>query len=85
MDVTRQITRNKLLNFLMDKTEECMNQISGLLQDKHRETNGKAHKDATSSYCISAQVKEDVVRQPSLLSGEGLSDWRIAVACFLIQ
>ena len=65
-------SRNTRLKWLMDKSEECMNQISWLLQDKYRETNGKAQKDnvdlsisnamdATSSYFISAYVKEDVV------------------------
>jgi len=91
-------TRNKRLKFLMDKTEECMNQISGLLQDKHRETNGKAHKDnvdlsiaksnamdATSSYYISAHVKEEVVRQPSLLSGGKLKDYQIGGLQWLVS
>merc|ERR1712238_326805 len=91
-------TRNKRLKFLMDKTEECMNQISGLLQDKHRETNGKAHKDnvdlsiaksnamdATSSYYISAHVNEEVVRQPSLLSGGKLKDYQIGGLQWLVS
>ena len=69
-----------------------MNQISGLLHDKHRETNGKAYKDnvdlsIAKSNAMDAHVKEEVVRQPSLLFGGKLKNYQIevAVACFLIQ
>ena len=92
-------TRNDRLKFLLDKTGECMDQISGLLkEDRHGVEKGgdgvsaaaaAAMAAATgsegSSYYTSAHVRNEEVLQPSILSGGKLKDYQIGGLQWLVS
>ena len=80
-------TRNDRLKFLLDKTDEAVNQISNLLHEE-RSTDEAAPTAAaaassalasqgTSSYYASAHVRSEEVRQPSILEFGQLKEYQI--------
>lgn len=76
-------TKNERLKFLLDKTDECITQISGLLQK--RCTGGEntavfasASAASSGSYYASAHLKTEDVRQPSIMVGGDLKEYQLA-------
>ena len=86
-------TKNERLKFLLDKTDECMNQISTLLASRAAEeeedikqmggegtvkaTFSSKQEVKTGSYYETAHVKSESVRQPSLLTGGDLKEYQL--------
>ena len=80
-------TRNERLKFLLDKTDECINEISGLLQDERTsdgtDPSGSSTaastlaSQGTSSYYASAHVKSEEVKQPSILEFGTLKEYQL--------
>jgi len=86
-------TKNERLKFLLDKTDECMNQISTLLASRAAEeeedikqmggegtvkaTFSSKQEVTTGSYYETAHVKSESVRQPSLLTGGDLKEYQL--------
>jgi hypothetical protein len=76
-------TKNERLKFLLGKTDECISQISGLLQkrstgDENAAVFASASASSTGSYYASAHSKVEDVRQPSILVGGDLKEYQIA-------
>ena len=76
-------TKNERLKFLLGKTDECITQISSLLQkrsteDKNAAEFASASAASTGSYYASAHLKTEEVRQPSILVGGDLKEYQIA-------
>ena len=81
-----QDTKNDRLKFLLDKTDECMSQISGLLQDQQNGGTGFKDVEATStSYYDSAHVNREEIRQPSTLVGGKLKDYQLGGLQWLVS
>eukprot|EP00957_Ditylum_brightwellii_P211005 15365657-Ditylum_brightwellii.AAC.1 len=88
-------TKNERLKFLLDKTGECMDQISSLLQKRSVEDGEgnvggvSASLDVsagnTGSYYTSAHVKTEEVRQPSTLVGGDLKEYQLAGLQWLVS
>ena len=75
-----------LSKFLLDKTDECMNQISGLLQDQQNGGSSSKDMQATStSYYESAHVNREEIRQPSILVGGKLKDYQLGGLQWLVS
>lgn len=75
-------TKNHRLKFLLEKTDECITQISSLLQERSATDNNAAEfANASSakigSYYASAHLKVEEVRQPGILVGGDLKDYQI--------
>ena len=86
-------TKNERLKFLLDKTDECMNQISTLLASRAAEeeediklmggegtikaTFSKNQEVTGGSYYETAHVKSESVRQPSILTGGDLKEYQL--------
>ena len=80
-------TRNDRLKFLLDKTDEAVNQISSLLHeeranDSEAPTAAAAASSAlasqgTSSYYASAHVRSEEVNQPSILEFGSLKEYQL--------
>ena len=85
-------TKNERLKFLLDKTDECMNQISTLLASRAAEEEedikqmggeGTIKAQFTNqvakagSYYDTAHVKSEQVRQPSILTGGDLKEYQL--------
>jgi len=84
-------TKNDRLKFLLDKTDECMNQISTLLASRVAEEEEDIKKmgaegtieasfseTATGgSYYETAHVRSEEVRQPSILTGGDLKEYQL--------
>jgi SNF2 family DNA or RNA helicase len=66
-------TKNERLQYLWKKTDECLEQISSLLQERN---NTKL--DHPTSYYASAHLMEEEVRQPSILIGGELKEYQLA-------
>ena len=73
-------TKNERLQYLWKKTDECLDQISSLLQqrnDNDVNTNGSTSA-AASSYYAAAHLREEEVRQPNILAGGELKEYQLA-------
>jgi ATP-dependent helicase STH1/SNF2 len=73
-------TKNEHLKFLFGKTDECISQISGLLQTQSTRDENAAVFTSTSalltgSYYASVHSKLEDVRQPSILVGDDLKEY----------
>jgi hypothetical protein len=92
-----QETRNDRLKFLLDKTDQYIDQISGLLKDQQ---DGEDSKEATevveigslahlaapiSNYYDTAHVKQEEVKQPSLLVGGSLKEYQVSGLQWLVS
>ena len=78
-------TKNDRLKFLLGKTDECISQISQLLQSRHEGDDGGKNDDEvldedaqTESYYTTAHFKAEEVRQPSILVGGDLKEYQLA-------
>ena len=87
-------TKNERLQYLWKKTDECLDQISTLLQkrndhDAQNDNNSvggsgdnnddnKGSSAATSSYYAAAHLREEEVRQPNILAGGELKEYQLA-------
>lgn len=92
-------TKNERLKYLLDKTDECMNQISNLLASRVAEEEediknmgGEGTIQATftqdvtgGSYYETAHVKSEQVRQPSLLVGGELKEYQLSGLQWLVS
>ena len=92
-------TKNERLKFLLDKTDECMNQISTLLASRVAEEEeeiklmgGEDTMKATftenvtgGSYYETAHVKSEQVRQPSILTGGDLKEYQLGGLQWLVS
>jgi len=88
-------TRNDRLKFLLDKTGECMDQITNLLkehQDDDDEGGAAAAAAAAavdsaegSAYYASAHVRNEEVKQPSILNGGKLKEYQIGGLQWLVS
>ena len=91
-------TKNDRLKFLLDKTDECMNQISTLLASRAEEEQAdslKSGRDADPSfsemvpvsgnYYETAHVKSEQVRQPSILTGGDLKEYQLSGLQWLVS
>ena len=91
-------TKNDRLKFLLDKTDECMNQISTLLASRADEEQAdllKSGGDADPSfsemvpvsgnYYETAHVKSEQVRQPSILTGGDLKEYQLSGLQWLVS
>ena len=88
-------TKNERLKYLLDKTDECMNQISTLLASRVAEeeedikvTGGEAtfSENVTGhSYYETAHVKSEQVCQPSLLVGGDLKEYQLSGLQWLVS
>ena len=75
-------TKNQRLKFLLEKTDECITQISSLLQERSTTENNAAEfanasSAKTGSYYASAHLKMEEVRQPGILVGGELKDYQL--------
>jgi ATP-dependent helicase STH1/SNF2 len=85
MDAYSQLleeTKNQRLKFLLEKTDECITQISSLLQKRSTMDNNAAEfatasSAKTGSYYASAHLQVEEVRQPSILVGGELKDYQL--------
>ena len=90
-------TKNDRLKFLLDKTDECMNQISSLLASRAEEEQEdilKSGKDieatfsatqVSGNYYETAHVKSEQVRQPSILVGGDLKEYQLSGLQWLVS
>jgi SNF2 family DNA or RNA helicase len=92
-------TKNDRLKFLLDKTDECMNQISTLLatrvaeeEEDIKRMGGEGRIKATFSeqatggnYYETAHVKSEQVRQPSILVGGDLKEYQLGGLQWLVS
>eukprot|EP00978_Attheya_sp_CCMP212_P047033 scaffold421190_cov50-Attheya_sp.AAC.2 len=93
-------TKNERLKFLLGKTDECMSQISSLLQKQHDHEDGnddgddeggdsilstRAAASAAGSYYSSAHIKSEEVRQPGILVGGDLKEYQVAGLQWLVS
>jgi len=92
-------TKNERLKFLLDKTDECMNQISSLLTSRAEEEEEEIRKAGCEgkmkaafseaptggSYYETAHVKSEQVRQPSILVGGDLKEYQLSGLQWLVS
>ena len=94
-------TKNDRLKFLLDKTDECMNQISSLLQSRAEEEEkdikamggegtikakfSTANANAGSYYDTAHVIKSEQVRQPSILTGGDLKEYQLSGLQWLVS
>jgi hypothetical protein len=75
-------TKNERLKFLLGKTDECITQISSLLQKRSTGDENAVFASASAvssgSYYASAHLKTEDVRQPSIMVGGDLKEYQIA-------
>jgi hypothetical protein len=83
--------RNDRLKFLLDKTGDFMNQISGMIHDKRISDEGGISDTnlmlggMNQSYYSSAHVKNESVKQPSILTGGHLKEYQLAGLQWLVS
>lgn len=95
--------RNERLKFLLDKTDECINQISGLLKNKQQDEKSRTdgsdnnnggdgdaavkmeEEQSKESYYESAHVRQEDVKQPSILVGGELKDYQVGGLQWLVS
>jgi uncharacterized protein (UPF0303 family) len=78
-------TKNDRLKFLMDKTERHFSQISTSLLETRNKDGSVASSGGTSSYYASAHLKQEEVRQPSILTGGDLKEYQMGGLQWLIS
>jgi hypothetical protein len=78
-------TKNDRLKFLMDKTERHFSQISTSLLETRNKDGSVASSGGTSSYYASAHLKQEEVRQPSILTGGDLKEYQMSGLQWLIS
>eukprot|EP00559_Dactyliosolen_fragilissimus_P000134 CAMPEP_0184874606 /NCGR_PEP_ID=MMETSP0580-20130426/42493_1 /TAXON_ID=1118495 /ORGANISM="Dactyliosolen fragilissimus" /LENGTH=409 /DNA_ID=CAMNT_0027377647 /DNA_START=383 /DNA_END=1609 /DNA_ORIENTATION=- len=78
-------TRNERLRFLMDKTDECMKQVSGLLNSGGSEDQEISKESKSESYYLSAHAKDEIVKQPSTLVGGLLKSYQVSGLRWLVS
>ncbi len=92
-------TKNERLKYLLDKTDECMNRISTLLASRAEEEEEDiklmggegtiqaefTHDVTGGSYYDTAHVKNEQVRQPSLLVGGELKEYQLSGLQWLVS
>jgi SNF2 family DNA or RNA helicase len=91
-------TKNERLKFLLDKTDECMNQISNLLSARAEEEQADSLKSGremdpsfsemvpvSGNYYETAHVKSEQVRQPSILTGGDLKEYQLSGLQWLVS
>jgi ATP-dependent helicase STH1/SNF2 len=91
-------TKNDRLKFLLDKTDECMNQISNLLASRAEEEQADILKSGremdpsfsdmvpvSGNYYETAHVKSEQVRQPSILTGGDLKEYQLSGLQWLVS
>lgn len=94
-------TKNDRLKFLLDKTDECMNQISSLLQSRAEEEEedikamggegtikakfSTVNANAGSYYDTAHVIKSEQVRQPSILTGGDLKEYQLSGLQWLVS
>ncbi|KAL7490103.1 hypothetical protein ACHAW6_015831 [Cyclotella cf. meneghiniana] len=93
-------TKNERLKFLLDKTDECMNQISSLLASRAEEeqedimkmggeganvTRTFSKTAVSGNYYEMAHVKSEQVRQPSILVGGDLKEYQLSGLQWLVS
>lgn len=77
-------TKNERLKFLLGKTDECIEQISKLLQKRHSREDQPDLTQA-ESYYTSAHFKGEEVRQPSILVGGDLKEYQLSGLQWLVS
>jgi len=84
--------RNDRLKFLLDKTGDFMNQISNSINNKRDgeqvdllDMTTIGGSDGTESYYSSAHVKNESVKQPTLLTGGNLKDYQLGGLQWLVS
>lgn len=91
-------TKNDRLKFLLDKTDEAMNQISTLLAARAEEEQADIMKSGgemdpsfsemvpvSGNYYETAHVKSEQVRQPSILTGGDLKEYQLSGLQWLVS
>ncbi len=86
-------TKDHRLKYLLDKTDECITQISTLLQNRSVEeptvvdafASASAVAAISGSYYASAHLKMEEVRQPSILVGGELKEYQLAGLQWLLS
>jgi ATP-dependent helicase STH1/SNF2 len=83
--------RHDRLKFLLDKTGDFMSKISHMINDKRNgdedglTNNHLGGEGGTQSYYSSAHVKNETVKQPSLLTGGSLKDYQLGGLQWLVS
>jgi len=92
-----QETRNERLKFLLSKTDQYIDQISGLLKDQQDGEDSKEDSKVVeigslehlaqpiSNYYETAHVKQEDVKQPSLLVGGSLKEYQVSGLQWLVS
>ena len=82
-------TKNERLKFLLSKTDDYINQVSALLSEQRAEETGydtaMDRRSSEGSYFLSAHVKKEQVRQPSILVGGDLKEYQISGLQWLVS
>ena len=73
-------TKNERLQYLWKKTDECLDQISTLLQERNENK-----VDEAVSYYAAAHLQEEEVRQPNILQGGELKEYQLAGLQWLVS
>jgi ATP-dependent helicase STH1/SNF2 len=95
-----QETRNDRLKFLLSKTDQYIDQISGLLKDQQdgdgtkesqeeAEIIGNEHlsqiAEPNTNYYETAHVRQEEVKQPSILVGGSLKEYQVSGLQWLVS
>lgn len=80
-------TKNERLKFLLEKTDEYIDQISGLLSKERGDVTHtlSSHASSKGSYYASAHVKSEEICQPSILIGGDLKEYQLAGLQWMIS
>lgn len=73
-------TKNERLQYLWKKTDECLDQISTLLQKRNDN-----RVETATSYYAAAHLREEEVRQPHILAGGELKEYQLAGLQWLVS
>jgi HSA len=77
-------TKNERLQYLWKKTDECLDQISNLLQQRN-DIGGPLEGKSSSSYYAAAHFRIEEVRQPTILAGGELKEYQLAGLQWLVS
>ena len=95
-----QETRNDRLKFLLNKTDQYIDQISGLLKDQQDGDGTKENQEdadgignghlsqiaePTTNYYETAHVRQEDVKQPSILVGGSLKEYQVSGLQWLVS
>lgn len=82
-------TKNERLKFLLSKTDDYINQVSALLSEQRAEETGydtaMDRRSNEGSYFLSAHVKKEQVRQPSIMVGGDLKEYQVLGLQWLVS